>query len=567
MKNIIYIFIAILSITSYSCSEDEFLEENPSGLFTADNSFNTYDQFISAENFLYSHYRSTFYIGADRPFDFLYGTDYAHNSSGNNSRFARYAAQLDPTSETVKWYWERNYKMIANANTILSRLEGSELTDEQKLQSEAVAKFFRGHAYRTLTYLYGGIPIILEEVSSAKTDFVRASRLESLTQSISDLEFAASNLPSINQVENGKVTNTVANHLLAEVYIAAGEYDKSINAATAVINDPNMKLMTQRFGSLKDKPGDVYWDLFRVGNQNRSSGNTEGIFVIQFEVDLPGGGQSSTNRTGYLAERNHAARLRDMKRHDDINTKAGFLWPADDMIGGRGIGWMIPTYFFTNTIWQDASGNIDLDDIRNSKYNLPRSFAINKEGATYPLGTVLDCETNPEAAASLASTGLWWKNCFPYPTKVTTPGQHPEALIKNSKTGELFGSAGTTYTDWYDMRLGETYLLRAEAHLMKNSKQNAANDINELRTRANASLISAGDIDIDFILDERMRELGFEETRRLTLMRLGKLYERVEAHNLYNKGDIQPHHELFPIPQREIEANIDAVLEQNPGYN
>ncbi len=75
------------------------------------------------------------------------------------------------------------------------------------------------------------------------------------------------------------------------------------------------------------------------------------------------------------------------------------------------------------------------------------------------------------------------------------------------------------------------------------------------------------DIDIDYILDERLRELGIEEKRRFTLVRLGKLYERVVAHNPYNAGDIQPHHELYPIPHSEIEANTDVILEQNPGYN
>ena len=81
-------------------------------------------------------------------------------------------------------------------------------------------------------------------------------------------------------------------------------------------------------------------------------------------------------------------------------------------------------------------------------------------------------------------------------------------------------------------------------------------------------------INMDYILDERMRELGIEEKRRLTLMRTGLLYDRVMKCNPYyanpeTNGDgvgMQKHYNLWPIPQSAIEANIGAKLEQNPGY-
>ncbi|MFW5760251.1 MAG: RagB/SusD family nutrient uptake outer membrane protein [Cyclobacteriaceae bacterium] len=106
---------------------------------------------------------------------------------------------------------------------------------------------------------------------------------------------------------------------------------------------------------------------------------------------------------------------------------------------------------------------------------------------------------------------------------------------------------------------------------------NAAADINIVRGRANAELIASADVDIDFILDERIRELGTEELRQLTLRRLGLLYDRVSRYAKptgFNGNDqtmvdgfgVQPHHNLWPIPFSEIERNTDAVLEQNPDY-
>src|SRR5699024_8113391 len=113
------------------------------------------------------------------------------------------------------------------------------------------------------------------------------------------------NLPPINEVMDGKVSNLVAQQLLAETYIALEKYDEAIVAASVVIDDPNTDLMQTRFGSMAShdphdrflnliQPGDVYWELFRVGNQNRSSGNREALWVIQYELDIPGGILSSS---------------------------------------------------------------------------------------------------------------------------------------------------------------------------------------------------------------------------------------------------------------------------------
>jgi hypothetical protein len=94
----------------------------------------------------------------------------------------------------------------------------------------------------------------------------------------------------------------------------------------------------------------------------------------------------------------------------------------------------------------------------------------------------------------------------------------------------------------------------------------AAADINIVRGRANASPVAPGDVDIDYILDERARELIGEEHRRVTLSRTGKLVERTRALNLVSGPTIKDHNGLFPIPQDAIDANQEAVLEQNPGY-
>ena len=79
-------------------------------------------------------------------------------------------------------------------------------------------------------------------------------------------------------------------------------------------------------------------------------------------------------------------------------------------------------------------------------------------------------------------------------------------------------------------------------------------------------MVSASDITLDFVLDERVRELVAEENRRMTLMRTGKLVTRATALNGDKITGLSNTHLLLPIPQTEINLNKDAVLDQNTGY-
>src|SRR5690606_6765990 len=78
--------------------------------------------------------------------------------------------------------------------------------------------------------------------------------------------------------------------------------------------------------------------------------------------------------------------------------------------------------------------------------------------------------------------------------------------------------------DWYLYRVAETYLLRAEAYYWKGDLANAAADINAVRTRAGAAPIAPGDVDMNLILDERARELYYEEPRKTELTRISYIF-------------------------------------------
>src|SRR5690606_35499391 len=145
-------------------------------------------------------------------------------------------------------------------------------------------------------------------------------------------------------------------------------------------------------------------------------------------------------------------------------------------------------------------------------------------------------------------------------------------------------------------RLAETYLIRAEAHFWKGNLGDAAADINKVRQRANASLISPADVTIDYIFDERARELFAETPRHSELVRASYImaksningytlsnfsdknyfYDRVMANNIFYKQDFEflgnrpsmaPFHVFWPIPSSVILANTLGVVNQNIGYD
>jgi starch-binding outer membrane protein, SusD/RagB family len=142
--------------------------------------------------------------------------------------------------------------------------------------------------------------------------------------------------------------------------------------------------------------------------------------------------------------------------------------------------------------------------------------------------------------------------------------------------------SGTSTRDLYLARLGETYLVAAEAYFQLGDATLAAERINEVRKRADISgtgalQITGADVDIDFILDERARELVGEYHRWFDLKRTGKLIERNEMYNtpLRNKyflngidafgGTDGKQKVLRPIPQAALDLNQGEVA-QNPGY-
>jgi hypothetical protein len=558
------ILLAIAMLWSViSCDEKKFLKEKPLDIYTAENSLETASDFQAAVNELHYNVRNLLHGGdGDNRHVWYYPGDQAFCSCDVN-KLNKYADVMIPTYYVIARVWESTYRIINQSNLILTRIENVDLAKADRNATRGEALFFRAFGYRILANVFGGVPLITEEITSPRRDFVRATREETYTQSKNDLVEAISLLNNIDVVKDGKISKQMAQHLLSEIYISLGDYDNAISAATSVIDYPAMQLMTERFGTKLDQPGDVYSDLFKTGNINRSSGNRETLWALQYDYLNPASG-TNDGWSNYVNPFYSQITI----TVDGVMTTAFKDNTAEK--GGRSTAWGQCTDYVYYELWEEG-------DMRNSEYNIIRDFQIDNDASpAFGKWFVAD------GYSVQADPHRQW---FPFIKKVM--GDIPEDFYQKdangnpllTKLGEhlVVGGTGNSYRDYYMFRLSDTYLLRAEACLGKNDKTSAAADINVVRARAQAPLVDASKVDIDYLLDERIRELIFEEFRICTLCRMGKLVERTRKYNTvyYGQGgevfeaagtSIQDYHNLWPIPIAEIERNIETVLEQNPGY-
>ena len=569
MKVIRQLFIGLVLAGSMTSCYD-LLTEVPKDFLTPENSYTDRKGFEAALANIYLSIRNDFYANSDQWQNFdLMGVDVdLNNPRTSNDVYTEYFYwnTLNADNGIAKKWWQRLYGYIYSCNVIIDRAESSLVkwnTEEEKNAIVGEAKFLRAFAYRFLGNMWGKAPIVLEETTSPQFNYQSATQEEIYKQCKEDLLFAVQWMPEIDNQKGGRASNVAARHLLSEILICLKDYNGAVEQATAVINNPSMSLMTERFGKLKDftfegydyqgekEPwGDVYWDLFRENNFNRIDGNKECIWNVQFDVELQGGGNTGVSGGNFGLERWFGAAWWSQK---DLDGTPNWL---KDILGGRPVGAVSPTKYAAEQIWQyKDSWN---KDIRNSKYNMKREYYwTNPNGRFY--GQLMTEETLGDKATSFQVTD---------PTYMKIIAAQHHGQFKDATSGETHDN-GRIYKDWYIMRLAETYLLRAEANLLAGKADAAAADINAVRNRANATRVTASDVNIDLILDERARELYLEDFRLNTLMRMNKLVEYLMKYNpkVIQAGyKLDDHLNKLPVPNSEIEANKEGGLVQNDGY-
>ncbi|HAE66550.1 MULTISPECIES: RagB/SusD family nutrient uptake outer membrane protein [Sphingobacterium] len=509
-------------------------------------------------------------------------------------------ADLNHNDRTkVGWYWYEGFKGIKYANLIISRIDAGTFKDENEKNAILGAAYFqRAYRYFKLVHQFGDVPFIDKEINEPKYDFYSYDRWSILEKLRKDLEFAYQWVPE--RVDRGRTSKSACGVLLMKVCMALADFDRAIAIGKEIV--AIHPLMKSRFTVNKSRPNtNLMFDLHSV-EAKLDGANTEGLMYVVSYPGVDGSDRIRTMRNGVPFWNNGGIKTPDGK------TGAGLSLAADETDlsldlnknYGRGIGRLRPTWYFTNQIWRPGKEDNDLRGIFNRdswrkmedlKYNEPN---LKKTGNPW-YGKNL---VKPVGMSVEDSIRLW----FSWP--------HYKLFVPDPLQTQWEGGE----TPWYIYRSAEVYLLLAESYYWKNDLGQAAIAINEVRQRAGASQLTADEINIGELLDERARELYYEENRHIELVRIaytyaktrkpceifgGRVYDlkqisgpggtnanikqtgvnfwydRVVAKsNFYNKGvkhkwaeyKISVHHILWPVPANAINTNIKGVINQNIGY-
>jgi len=593
MKKIKYIagiWILLLFISVVSCESDKsFLKESPSTFYIVDNAFSTSVQIDQVLVSIYSLLRDLWANPTEQAWTFVFrgnGTDMFDVASiRKGSTFNNYGIINADNSIFYDNYsvW---YYVISRANLALYAAELPQIawsSPAEKSYAVAQARFFRAFAYRNLAELFGGVPIVTDISTVPKYDYKRATRVETYQFAITEMEAIENDLPDITVI-GGRLVKGACQHNLCELYLAMGTqlaadgkaaeataaFTKSISFGNKVIDGGTYSLINTRFGTRKSlssisipvyqagsTTGQVdtlkqntnyYWDMFQEGNVNYQDGNTECIWAMQIDYAAY---KAEDKNSKLPYSRTYGADFRDGAK----NHLTGTL----EDVGGRGIVDIMPTMYTRDGIYTDKWGA----DMRNSDVVYRRRFKGNVSTSAYfkkdvPWSAMYNGST--DATTNMNNSSL----CFPISCKIATD------IYTGLADGE---NRSNLFRDDYFIRLPETILLRAEAKQRNGDKAGAATDINLLRTRAQCTyMVTADDMDDNFntILDERTRELVYEECRWNTLLRMGGTIavDRIKKYAYWPEAlaTLTFNYNLWPIPQTVIDTNKDQKLDQNPGW-
>lgn len=539
--------LAMMIMVALLSCEKQLTEKNPSGL-TSETVYNNAAGFETLVNAAYSFTR--FWYGKEEGYSVMeMGTDIWTSGTGDvYPQLSQYNNLQGSNTVALTTLWNNTYAAINLCNTGIAKIgDVADFTAAQKTQREGELRFLRAFYYWHIVELWGGVHFTTTPSEGVITTANRTSVDTFYNQIFADLNYAVANLPLTN-TQYGRVTQPVAKAFLARMFITRGRNEEAI----AVSND-----VIKNYGySLQPK----YIDLWNMANLK----SKEVIWAIDYSPTLTFNDLATTTYPYGHSRGSNNGHLMFLMVYDQVNTAILLR----DLNNGRPFNRYMPTLAYLNLF----------DDTNDSRYagSFQTVWYANKAATGFAVGdtAAYTAKTVIPAAVMASKKYTTYDVSKVYGADGIPIQRRFYVSLKKFKDSTRASLAeAQSARDAFVIRLAEIYLIAAEAEMKVGKNDSAAYYLNVVRKRAAIPgreanmVVTPGEVTLDYILDERARELGGEQLRWLDLKRTGKLQSRIQSMNPDAFKYFQPFHVLRPIPQTQIDAvsNKDE-FKQNQGY-
>lgn len=615
MKRIInkLIIAVIFSVSIFTACDLE--EINPSTV-SPDVAYKDRAGFESLVNYCYDglYY---FYGKIDGIGPLEMGTD-LWISESKETAFTLYNSTMNTEQSKLKVFWQGMYSTVNYCNTAIYYADKVEdYTEEEKNAKVAEAYFLRGWSNLNIVEQFGGVVLRTEPSTVTGPDNypTRSTEVEFYDLIISDLKFACEHLPVSQGVERGRVAKKAAYGMLAKAYLQrtrleesnASEYAQlALEASNKLINNP------EAYGIGLYESADTVSGYSQLWDGKNNKGNKEFLFLEAIDhegfinpdwsnrgrtrqyylMDLKTVGAEWGTSEKYCAWYGRAndrgfkptkyllteifepvadpadTRFSETFFTEYYNSKWKDYELKQELIDKYGKDQSLVGHVIKNTVWTydteknyygvNASGNVNMVDenedgyldglaVMTPNYTIPAAEKAKMPFLCVDPSDMFD-ENGKWVTSATNELSTYYKECYPSMNKFSSL-----YWIYNNQKWQ---------GDIPILRLGEVYLIAAEAALRSNNDQaTAATYVNAIRQRAAVTergtemLVDAGKVDLDFILAERARELAGEQTRWYDLKRYGKLSNAYFAQTNPDIEDFDENkHTVRPIPQSFLDA-------------
>ncbi len=570
-RNILNILIGIALLLFASCSK--ILEEQPRSVMTPDY-FKTTDGLNAGLAAAYSGLR--YISGTEATFySTIYATDeYTAAGSGGSKDLDMTpnngGTPINSASGSINVFWQYPFSFINTCSGIIQFGPGAGIADSVV----AEAYFLRAYYYFNMVQMFGGVPLDLGagnlKFNSVPTNIspARNTQEEVYQAIISDMQYAEAHLPIKPRITTGgSLIRAAAIHYLAKIYLTHGDYQLALTEAEKLLNATAP--YTKNSYGVALLPN--YSDVIKPTNEH----NSEVLFTCEhtetytYNETAAGFGSGTLNKD----DRSCSYFVPNYQTFTLGNGTSAFM--QRDKANSRPWIRLCPTAGLLNNIFADKTNDGRFNAQFQTVWLSNAAAAVNgllnqplKPNDTAFVILPYECTAAYRASKNYR---IWTpsqldRNTFPALKKFFDPNRQDI----NDASGRPFMLA----------KLSETYLIAAEAAVRLQQNAKALQYVNVLRTRAatagnatNMTALTPSVIDINYILDERSRELCGEQMRWFDLKRTGQWRARSTTYTVgttvYTR-DIKAYYDLRPIPQGQFDnmgnTAADKAAYQNPGY-